>query len=77
MIDDKVFESPLDNSDHYVIIITFRRYAEIANHKRLKYCYDQRDHKIRRLKDYSDWSDIFGTITMILQWFGFKNILKR
>ena len=31
----------LGNSDRSVLIITFRCYAEIANHTRLKYYYDQ------------------------------------
>ena len=69
MIDDIVYESPLGKSDHSVLIITFRCYAEIASHKRLKYYYDQ--------GDYTDWGEILGTSTINHQWLGFKEYIKK
>ena len=45
MVDDAKYENLLGNSEHYVLIITFWCYAEIANHTRLSYYYDQGDYK--------------------------------
>ena len=65
MIDDIVYESPLGKSDHSVLIITFRCYAEIASHTRLKYYYDQGDYNSMKMKlDHTDWGEILGTSTI-------------
>ena len=67
MIDDSVYESPLGKSDHSVLIITFRCYAEIASHTRLKYYYDQGDYNSMKTKlDHMDWGKILGTSTIIV-----------
>ena len=78
MIDDIVYESPLGMGDHSVLIITFRCYAEIANHTRLKYYYDQGDYNSMKTKlDHSDWGDILGTSTINYQWLGFKEYIIK
>ena len=45
MVDHAMYENLLGNSDHSVFIITFRCYAEIANHTLLKNYYDHGDYK--------------------------------
>ena len=78
MIDDIVYESPLGKSDHSVLIITFRCYAEIASHTRLKYYYDQGDYNSMKMKlDYTDWGKILGMSTINHQWLGFKEYIKK
>ena len=78
MTDDIVYESPLGKSDHSVIIITFKCYAEIANHTRLKYYYDKGDYNSMKTKlDHTDWGEILGTSTTNHQWLGFKEYIKK
>ena len=78
MVDDIVFESPLGKSDHSVRIITFRCYAETANHTRLKYYYDQREYNGMKAKlDHTDWGEILGTSTINHQWLGFKEYINN
>ena len=77
MIYDIVYESPLGKSDHYVLIITFRCYAEIASHTRLKYYYDQDYNSMKTKLDHTDWGDILGTSTINHQWLGFKQYIKK
>ena len=78
MIDDIVYESPLGKSDHSVLIIIFRGYAEIASHTRLKYYYDQGDYNSMKTKlDHTDWGEILGTSTINHQWLGFKWYIKK
>ena len=61
----EMYESPLGKSDNSVLIITFRCYAEIANHTRLKYYYGQGDYNGMKVKlDHTDWGDILGTNTI-------------
>ena len=65
MVDDIVYESPLGKSDHSVLIITFKCYAEIANHTRLKYYNDQGDYNSMKTKiEHTDWGQILGTNTI-------------
>ena len=78
MIDDIVYESPLGKSDHSVLIITVRCYAEIASHTLLKYYYDQWDYNSMKTKlDYTDWGEILGTGTINHQLLGFKEYVKN
>ena len=78
MIDDIVYESPLGKSDHSVLIIIFRCYAEIAIHTRLKYYYDQGNYNSMKTKlDHTDWGEILGTSTINHQWLGFKEHIKK
>ena len=78
MIDDTVYESPLGKSDHSVLIITFRCYAEIASYIQLKYYYDQGDYNSMKTKlDHTDWGEILGTSTINHQWLGFKECIKK
>ena len=78
MIDDIVYESPLGKSDHSVLIITFRCYAEIASHTRLKYYYDQGDYNSMKTKlDHTDWGEILGMSTINHQWLGFIEYIKK
>ena len=78
MVDDIVYESPLGKSDQSVLIITFRCYAEIANHTRLKYYSDQGGYKgVKAKLDHADWDKIFGTSTINDQWLGFKEYIKK
>ena len=77
MVDDIVYESPPGKSDHSVLIITFRCYAEIANHTRLKYYYDQGDYNGMKAKlDHTDWGKILGTSIINHQWF-LKEYIKK
>ena len=78
MVDDIVYESPLGKSDHSVLIIAFRCYAEIANHTRLKYYCNEGDYNGMKVKlDHTDWSEILGTSTINHQWLGFKEYIKN
>ena len=78
MIDDIVYGSPLGKSDHSVLIIIFRCYAETANNTRLKYYYDQGDYSGMKVKlDHTDWGEILGTSTINHQWLGFKEYIKQ
>ena len=73
-----MFESPLGKSDHSVLIITFRCYAEITNHTGLKYYYDEGDyHSMKTKLDHKDCSEILDTSTINHQWLGFKEYIKK
>ena len=78
MINIIVYESPLGKSDHSVLIITFRCYAEITSHTRLNYYYDQGDYNSMKTKlDHTDLGEIFGTSTINHQWLCFKEYIKK
>ena len=78
MIDYIVYESPLGKSDHSVLIITFRCYAEIASHTRLKHYYDQVDYNSMKTKlDHTYWGEILGTNAINHQCLDFKEYIKK
>ena len=73
-----MYESPLGTSDHSVLIIIFRCYAEIAIYTRLKYYYDPGNYNSMKTKlDHTDWGEILGTSTINHQWLGFKEHIKK
>ena len=73
-----MYESPLSESDHSILIITYRCYAEIANHTRLKYYYDQGDYKgMKATLVYADWDEILGTSNINGQWLGFQEYITK
>ena len=78
MVADIVHEGQLGKIDHFVHIITFKCYAEIANHTRLKYYYDEGDYNgVKAKLDHTDWGEIFGTSTINHQWLGFKDYITK
>ena len=72
-----MYKSLLGKSDHSVLIVTFRCYAEITNHTRLTYYYGQGDFKGMKVKlDHADWDEILGTSTINDEWLGFNEYIK-
>ena len=78
MIDEIIYESPLGKSDHSVLLINYRCYAEINNCKQVRHFYDRGDHtSLVASVDRCDWDEVLGTGNVNTQWIRFKKYLKK
>ena len=73
MVDEIRYESPLGKSDHSVINVDFRCYAEICDTKVMKYYYDRGDYVSMKSKlENVIWHDVLGSGDINTQWSNFK-----
>ena len=77
MIDELVHESPIGKSDHSVLTMKYKCYAEIAEGRRTKYYYDKGDYQGLRIKfENADWNVILGNGNIDDQWYRLKEFIK-
>ena len=61
MIDELVHESPIGKSDHSVLTLKYKCYAEIAEGRMTKYYYGKGDYESFRTKfGNADWNAILS-----------------
>ena len=73
MVDEIRYESPLGKSDHSVINVDFRCYAEFCDTKVMKYYYDRGDYASMKSKlENVIWNDVPGSGDINAQWRNFK-----
>ena len=78
MLDEIIYESPLGKSDHSVLLINYRCYAEINNCKQVRHFYDRGDYtSLVASIDRCDWDEVLGTGNVNTQWIRFKKYLKK
>ena len=78
MIDEIIYESPLGKSDHSVLLINYRCYAEINNCKQVRHFYDRGDYtSLVASVDRCDWDEVLGTGNVNTQWTRLKRYLKK
>ena len=77
MIDELVHESPIGKSDHSVLTMKYKCYAEIAEGRRTKYYYDKGDYQGLRTKfESADWNVILGNGNIDDQWYRLKEFIN-
>ena len=77
MIDEMVHESPIGKSDHSVLTVKYKCYAEIAEGRRTKYYYDKGDYQGLRTKfENADWNVLLGNGNIDDQWYRLKEFIK-
>ena len=78
MIDEIIYESPLGKSDHSVLLINYRCYAEINNCKQVRHFYDRGDYTSSVASiDRCDWDEFLGTGNAIRSRLDLRNTCKK
>ena len=73
MIEDVTYESPLGKSDHAVLLVNHRCYANTTTYTKLKFYYNQGDYSGMSTKlEQCDWEEILGSGSVNSQWLNLK-----
>ena len=78
MVDDIIHESPLGNSDHSVLVFDYVCYAQIADHKQLRFFYNNGNYSSTRdVMSNCNWYNVLGTGDINEQWACLKDYIKK